>query len=126
MATTVNEATFNVEVLESELPVLVHFWAPWCGLCKMISPLLNRFQDEWGGHVRVVDINADESLRLANMYRLTTLPTLIFFEQGVITHRVDTFRGKDDLRIALDGLMRRHDLAQTLVDAVPIRPYSEA
>lgn len=113
MSTTINEATFQADVLQSPLPVIVHFWAPWCGLCRIVSPLLNRFQDEWGRDVRVMDVNADENLRLANLYRLTTLPTLLFFEQGTVTRRIDTFRGKDDLRLMLDSLMRRSDLALT-------------
>jgi len=133
MSTTISEATFRADVLESPLPVIVHFWAPWCGLCRVVSPLLNRFQDEWGSDVRVVDINADENLRLANLYHLTTLPTLLFFEQGAVTRRIDTFRGRDDLRLMLDSLMRRSDLAATggqgegrlQLDSLPLR-HSEA
>jgi thioredoxin 1 len=124
MSISVNETTFESVVLGSDLPVLVHFWAPWCGLCKMITPLLNRFQTEWKDHVRLVDINADESLRLASAYRLTTLPTLLFIYQGQVCNRLDTFSGKDDLRLALDTFMRQHTLLEETPDLVKIVPYS--
>lgn len=125
MSLSVNEQTFKREVLESSIPVLVHFWAPWCGLCKMISPLLNHFQNEWEGHVRLVDINADQSLRLANQYRLTTLPTLMFFENGEVFERLDSFRGKEDLRLALDVFMRNRELQAYQAGYARIHPYQE-
>jgi thioredoxin 1 len=114
MSISVDEASFQEHVLGADMPVLVHFWAPWCGLCKMIVPLLNHFQTEWEGCIRVADINADESLKLASTYRLTTLPTLLLFDQGELIHRIDTFRGKEELRLALDSFMRSRQL-----DAVP-------
>jgi thioredoxin 1 len=123
MSISVNEATFETVVFGSEIPVLVHFWAPWCGLCKMIAPLLNRFQAEWEDNIQVVDVNADENLRLASTYRLSTLPTLLFFHQGQVCDRVDTFRGQEDLRLVLDAFMRQHALAEEASDLVKIVPY---
>ena len=107
MSITITEDNFDRVVLASPLPVLVHFWAPWCGLCRRVTPLLNRFQQEWSGQVRVFDINADENLRLANSYRLQTLPTLLFLEQGTVVQRFDVVRSRDDCMRALDLLMRR-------------------
>ncbi|NET35375.1 MAG: thioredoxin [Cyanothece sp. SIO1E1] len=105
MLTSISEETFTKEVLGSSTPVLVHFWAPWCGLCKMINPLLNRFQTEWEGDIKLVGINADRTFRLANLYQLKTLPTLLFFEGGQVLHRLEGVRGRDDLRLELEALM---------------------
>jgi thioredoxin 1 len=83
------EQTFESEVLQSASPVLVHFGAPWCGPCRMIDPVLSRFQAEYAGAVKLVKVNADESLRLTSQYRITTLPTLLFFSGGTLLHRVE-------------------------------------
>lgn len=122
MVMTVGEATFRSEVLESNLPVLIHFWAPWCGLCKLITPVLQRFQAEWEGQVRLLDINADENFRLATTYRLSNLPTLLMFDQGEVCHRIESFRGKEDLRLTLDTLMRHRELTYDIPRLVRIYP----
>ena len=109
MSLSVNDQTFNQEVLNSSIPVLVNFWAPWCGFCRMIRPLLNHFQRDWQGKVKLVDVNADENLRLANLYRLTTLPTLLFVENGETCVKWDSFRGRDELRLALDSFMHSRE-----------------
>jgi len=102
---SVSEQTFVQEVLESSKLVLVSFWAPWCRLCQVADPLLSRLQSEWGDQLKLVRINADENLKLANDYRLTTLPTLLVFEKGQLRHRLDSFRGKDELIAALEKIM---------------------
>ncbi|MGB3137339.1 MAG: thioredoxin domain-containing protein [Nodosilinea sp.] len=119
---SVGKAAFKAAVLESELPVLVHFWAPWCGLCKLIMPVLQGFQTEWKDQIQLVDINADENLQLANTYRLSNLPTLLLFDQGEVQHRIESFRGKEDLRLVLDTLMRKRELIYDIPRLVRIYP----
>ncbi len=70
--------------------------------------MLNRFQQEWSGQVNVLDVNADENLKLANLYRLKTLPTLLFLDQGKVVHRFDVLRNRDEFMRSLDLLMRCH------------------
>ncbi|WRH68943.1 MAG: thioredoxin domain-containing protein [Planktothrix sp. GU0601_MAG3] len=105
MLLSVNEQMFTQEVLESSSPVLVHFWAPWCGLCKLIMPQLRQFQEDWRGTIKLVGVNADQSLKLASTYRLQTLPTLIIFDRGQVLYRLEHFQGREDLRRRLDSFM---------------------
>ncbi|AUS99664.1 thiol reductase thioredoxin [Nostoc sp. CENA543] len=104
MVLSVSERTFTQEVLESPIPVLVNFEAPWCGLCRIIHPLLLQFQGQCGDQIKLVGINADENFKLSNTYRLKSLPTLLLIENGVIRHRLEGFRGRDDLRLALEEI----------------------
>lgn len=104
MLVTVNQATFNQEVLGSSVPVLVNFWAPWCGVCRMIGPMLSELKCKWGEHIKLVNINADENLKLANAYKLTSLPTVLLFDQGSLQYRLDYFKNRDDFQIAVSDL----------------------
>jgi Thioredoxin domain-containing protein len=99
------EQAFRKEVLESTTPVLVHFGAPWCGPCRMIEPLLTRFQSERGKCFKLVGINADENLKLSSRYRITTLPTILLFESGKVIHRLEGLYKRDDLWTELHRLM---------------------
>lgn len=104
MTIVASDQTFTSEVLNAPTPVLVHFWAPWCGLCRMIDPIFARLTLEFGEGIKVVRINADENLKLANTYRLTSLPTVLLFQDGNTLQRLDEFRTGDDLRRALGDL----------------------
>ncbi|MEM9273147.1 MAG: thioredoxin family protein [Cyanobacteria bacterium P01_F01_bin.143] len=101
----VSEKTFKKEVLDSKQSVLVHFSAPWCGLCRMINPMLNQIQVKQKIPMRIVMINADENLRLANTYRLKTLPTLLLFENGRIVERLDDFSRREGIFSTLEKMM---------------------
>lgn len=105
MLVSLNERNFRQEVLESSLPVLVDFSAPWCGLCRVIQPLLREFEASWDGQVKLVRVNADDNLKLATTYRIKSLPTLLLFEGGQVIQRLDHFNSRDEVRVALRNLM---------------------
>lgn len=104
MVLSVSERTFTQEVLESPIPVLVNFEAPWCGLCRIIHPLLMQFHTQCSGEIKLVGINADQNFKLSTTYRLKSLPTLLLIEKGRIRQRLEGFRSRDDLRLALEEI----------------------
>lgn len=104
MVLSVSERTFTQEVLESPIPVLVNFEAPWCGLCRIIHPLLLQFKAQHGEQIKLVTVNADDNFKLANTYRLRSLPTLILVENGVTRYRLESFRSRDDVCLALEEI----------------------
>ena len=99
------EQAFQDEVLQSSTPVLVHFWAPWCGLCRMIDPILERTRAEFGDTFKLVGVNADENLKLASSYRITNLPTVLLFQEGKLVHRLEDLNRKDQIRDVLDRVL---------------------
>lgn len=105
MVLSVSERTFAQEVFQASTPVLVHFGAPWCGLCRAIDPTLTTFSSQWAGKVKLLGVNADQSFKLANTYRLTTLPTLILFEGEKVRFRFEQYQGREELRRTLDSWM---------------------
>ena len=102
---SVNSRTFKQEVLEASTPTIVHFWAPWCSVCRTIEPILNSCQARWGEEIKLVGINADRNLQLASTYRLTTLPTIILFEGGEIQYRTEGCHHRDELHHTLQSLI---------------------
>jgi len=80
--TEVKEADFKEVVLESELPVLVDFWAPWCGPCRMVAPVVEEIAQQYEGKVKVVKLNTDENPQIASQYGIRSIPTLMVFKDG--------------------------------------------
>jgi len=95
MSASVDRDTFTQQVLAAPQPTLVHFWAPWCGFCRSIAPVLESIQTEWPHALKIVDVNADENLQLANTYKLTCLPTLVLFDRGRAVRRLEGLQHRD-------------------------------
>jgi thioredoxin 1 len=93
----VSEATFQLEVLESSLPVLVDFTAVWCGPCKMLDPILKQLAQDWEGKIKVFKLDVDDSPQLAMDYQVMGVPTLMLFKGGRPVERVTGYQPKDRL-----------------------------
>ena len=89
-APQVTDSSFKADVLESELPVLVDFWAPWCGPCRMVAPVVEEIAEQYKDQVKVVKLNTDENPNTASQYGIRSIPTLMIFKGG---QRVDMVVG---------------------------------
>ena len=99
------EANFSQEVLSSAKPVLVDFWAEWCGPCKMIGPLLDELASEYDARVRIGKVNIDEEQALAAQYGIRAIPTLLFFKNGEVAAQIVGMCSKRDLKSNIDKLL---------------------
>lgn len=84
MEIIVNDANFEAEVINSELPVLIDFWAPWCGPCHMVSPIVEELGNDYAGKLKVCKINVDEAPGVSRQYSIRAIPTLMVFKAGEI------------------------------------------
>ncbi|WP_027339112.1 thioredoxin [Halonatronum saccharophilum] len=99
------ENNFKKEVLESDVPVVVDFWAPWCGPCQAIAPVLEELGEEYNGKVKIVKVNVDDHGSLAQDYQVASIPNLVFFNKGEAVDRQVGFSSKGDLVNKIDDLI---------------------
>jgi thioredoxin 1 len=83
----VSDSTFEGDILKSEVPVLVDFWAPWCGPCRSVAPIVDDLANVYAGKIKVAKINVDESTEVAMRYQITSIPTFIVFKNGEVADR---------------------------------------
>ena len=101
----VNDVDFDKEVLQSEVPVLVDFWAPWCGPCKAIAPVVEELASEYGEKLKVVKINVDENKEAAMKYNVRGIPNLILFKDGEAQNQIVGAVAKQELAKAVEQLV---------------------
>jgi thioredoxin 1 len=99
----VTESNFQDQVLNSETPVLVDFWAEWCGPCKMIAPIVEEIATEYDGKLRVGKLDADEHGSILSQYGIMGIPTLILFKGGQPVERITGYVPKDKITVKIDG-----------------------
>jgi thioredoxin 1 len=98
----VNDAQFESEVLKASVPVLVDFWAPWCGPCRMVEPLVEELAEEYADKVKFLRMNTDENMNAPSQYGIRAIPTLLMFKGGEPVGQVIGFRPKSDMKKVID------------------------
>ena len=100
-----DDSNFDTEINKGATPILVDFWAPWCGPCRMIAPILDKIADATAGKAIVAKVNVDEAPGVASRFRVSSIPTLLFFKNGEVREQVVGLQGEADLMSRLNGLM---------------------
>jgi thioredoxin 1 len=98
----IDDKAFDDKVLKASVPVLVDFWAPWCGPCRAVAPILDELAKEYKGKVTFARLNVDESPQNASKYGISAIPTLLIFKEGKPISQIVGFRPKAELKKALD------------------------
>lgn len=101
----VDESTFQSEVLDSDIPVLVDFWAPWCGPCQMVAPILEAVAENMGDKLKIVKLNTDENMNTAQNYEIMAIPSLLVFKNGQVVERIVGVKPKEQLEAQLEDIL---------------------
>lgn len=105
MSQAVTDQDFEKEVMKSEIPVLVDFWAPWCGPCKAMNPIMEELEQEYAGKVKLVKINVDENIDAPGRYSVMSIPTFIIMKDGKVAGSFVGARSKADMKKELDAVL---------------------
>ena len=103
MTIEITDSSFTTEVTDSTVPVLVDFWAPWCGPCKMVAPVLEELAQEYAGKLKIVKLNVDQNQQVAAQFGISSIPTLIMFKNGKEAGKMIGFQSKDALKKMIAG-----------------------
>lgn len=101
----ITDKTFQEEVLKSSMPVLIDFWAPWCGPCRMVSPIVEEIAKEYNGKLKVGKLNVDDNPNTAGQYGVMSIPSLLFFKNGKVVKTIIGAQGKEALKRATDEVL---------------------
>jgi thioredoxin 1 len=105
MAMEFNKSNFDAEVVKSDKPVLVDFWAPWCGPCKMIGPIIEELATEFEGKAKVGKVNVDDNQDLAGSFGIRGIPTVMLFKDGQVLNQFVGLKSKEELTTALNDAL---------------------
>jgi thioredoxin 1 len=117
--THTSDAAFETDVLKSDTPVLVDFWAEWCGPCKMIAPILEEAAGQYEGKLRIAKLNVDENAASAAKFNIRSIPTLLLFNKGEVIARKVGAVSQSHLRAFLDGQLREAVVRRSISEPVP-------
>jgi thioredoxin 1 len=106
MAINISDLEFEKEVINSELPVLVDFWAPWCGPCRMIAPVIDEISSKYEGKVKVVKLNTDENPKTPSDYQISAIPTLLFFKSGKVVKEIVGITPKEEIEKVIEEIIK--------------------